>query len=88
MVMVLWYGGDKMNSGERYITCADCDGTGEIYLEYIDRYNSVDVLHSEERWLPCAACDGTGKLARTESQKGCAWYGGAILGVVLSIFDR
>jgi len=77
-----------MNGGEGYVNCADCDGTGEIYLEYIDDTDHAKAVHSEDRWLPGAACDGTGKLTLEETRHGCAWYGGAFLGVVLSVFDR
>lgn len=47
------------------IRCPMCDGTGTVYLNYIDDYGAEDD-NQDEKYLPCADCDGTGKIPELE----------------------
>lgn len=45
------------------VECPMCNGTGKIFLEYLDEYDSLDG-NQEDRWLQCADCDGSGKIPK------------------------
>lgn len=50
-------------SQDRMVPCPMCNGTGTIYLEYLDDYDSLEG-NQEDRWLQCADCDGSGKIPK------------------------
>ncbi len=45
------------------VLCPMCDGTGTIFLKYLEGYALAEGNH-DQRWLPCADCNGTGEIPR------------------------
>jgi len=52
------------NSMEVMVQCPTCDGTGQIYLDYVEEFD-YEAGDQKERWLPCSDCDGIGKLPKS-----------------------